>query len=105
MRRVFKVTGDAAAGIELTEESAKLAGDRNNFFYADESGSYVVGPLSILTEPQNIRMAGMFVMPTAYEMTLPSTAVTPVPQLIADPPIEGFANLAQSVAQFISELI
>jgi hypothetical protein len=82
-----------------------MSGNRENFFYADESGAYVVGNTSFLAEPQNIRFAGMFRFLTAYEMMIPSTVVTPRPMLYPESPVEGFSSLAESVAEFISELI
>lgn len=105
MKRVLKVTPTTDAGIEVTEQSARLSGNSENFVYADDSGVYCVGPVSFLSEPDNMRIAGMFRFPTAYEMTIPSTVVSPRPMLIPDPPIEGFTNLAEAVADFISELI
>lgn len=105
MKRVLKVTPTTDAGIEITENSSKISGDRDNFLYVDDSGVYCVGPVSFLSEPQNMRVAGMFRFPTAYEMAIPSTVTTPRPMLIADPPVEGFSNLASAAAKFISELL
>lgn len=105
MKRVLKVSPTTDAGIEVTEKSARLSGNNENFVYTDESGVYCVGPVSFLSEPQNMKIAGMFRFPTAYEMSIPSTAVSPMPMLIPDPPIEGFTSLANAVAEFISELV
>lgn len=105
MRRIIKVTPTTDAGLEVTEQSSRLSGDRENFLYVDESGIYCVGNISFLAEPQNMRIAGLFKFPTAYEMAIPSTATTPRPMLIPDPPIEGFASLASAVTEFISELL
>ena len=105
MKRVLKVTPTTDAGIEVTENSSRISGNRENFVYIDESGVYCVGPVSFLSEPQNMRIAGLFRFPTAYEMAIPSTVTTPRPMLIPDPPVEGFASLASAVAEFISELL
>lgn len=105
MKRVLKVTPTTDAGVEVTEQSAKLSGNSENFIYTDDSGIYCVGPVSFLSEPENMRIAGMFRFPTAYEMAIPSTAVSPRPMLIPDPPIEGFTTLAEAVAEFLSELL
>ena len=105
MKRIFKVTPETDAGVEVTEQSARLSGNRDNFVYTDDSGIYCVGSVSFLAEPQNMRVAGLFRFPTAYEMAIPSTAITPRPMLIPDPPVDGFTNLASAVAEFISELL
>ena len=104
-RRVIKATNNALAGLEVGENAVRLSGNRENFIYADDSGVYIVGPISILTEPENIRIAGSWTFPTAYNAALPSTAVNPQPMLIANSPVEGFTSLADQVAELLSELI
>ena len=96
---------NAAAGLEVGENAVRLSASRENFFYADESGVYVVGPISILSQPENIRIAGGYTLPTAYEAALPSTAVNPQPILVANSPVEGFTSLAEEVARLLGELV
>ena len=103
-KRVIKVADDAEAGLEVTTNATRLAGSRENFFFADQDGLFLVGSLSILTQPENIRIGTSFVFPTAYEAMLPSTTVNPQPMLIADLPVTGFASLASEVARLLAEI-
>jgi len=105
MRRIIKAARDAEAGAEITRFSSRLSGSRNSFFYTDESGCYIVGPVSILAEPQDIRIAAAWTLPTAYEAALPSTSVTPRPILTPSSPVEGFAELAAEVSRLLGELL
>jgi hypothetical protein len=104
-RRIIKVSPDALTGVEIDENSARMSGSRDTFFYTDESGCYIVGNISILAEPQNIRIAGSYTFPTAYEAQLPSTAVNPTPILIAHSPVEGFSDFASQVSDLLGELL
>ena len=63
--KVFKFRPSAQAGLEVAANSVRLSGSRESFIYADESGVYIVGNMSILAEPQNIRVAGGYTFPTA----------------------------------------
>ena len=104
MKRVIKVHETAAAGLEIGPEAAKLAGSRENFFFANDRGCYIVGPISILTETQNIRVSANYRMPTPYELAIPSTIVTPQPVLIENSPVEGFSSIAEEIASLLGEL-
>lgn len=105
MARTIRVTGESAAGVEVSEGSVKAYSANENLIYVDSTGVYIAGNMSILTEPNNIRISSLFKFPTAYQMMLPSTTVSPQPQLIPSAGVEGFASLAADVARFLSELI
>lgn len=103
-RRVIKASQDSLSGLVVEENKVLLAGNNENFFYADESGCYIRGPMSIRTDPDNIRIASGYTFPTAYECMLPSTAVNPTPILVVNSPVEGFAAFAGEVADLLGEL-
>ncbi len=104
-RRVIKASSEALAGLEIGENAVRLSGNRENLFYADESGCYIIGSVSILAEPQNIRIGSGFTLPTAYQAQLPSTTVNPQPILIANSPVQGFADFAGEVATLLGQLL
>ena len=104
-RRVIKASPDALAGLEVQENAVRLSGSNENLFYSDESGCYIVGPISIKTNPENIRIGTGYTFPTAYQAVLPSTAVNPQPILIANSPIEGFSDFAGEVAELLGQLL
>jgi hypothetical protein len=104
-RRIIKASQDSLAGLEVGENFSRLSADRENLVYVDESGCYIVGKISILTEPENIRIGGGFTLPPAYKAQLPSTAVNPQPILISNSPVQGFTSFAQEVATRLGELL
>jgi hypothetical protein len=104
-RRVIKASQDALAGLEIGENAVRLSGNRENLLYVDESGCYIVGNVSILAEPENVRIGSGLTFPPAYKAQLPSTAVNPQPILIANSPIQGFTDFASEVADLLGELL
>lgn len=104
-RRVFKSSKDAVAGIELTDTSAKLIGDSNNFVAVNHEGIYLKGNISMITDGTGIRRGALFVqMPDMLRM-IPSTIITPNPVQIPVPPVTGLINLAKDLAFFLSLLV
>ena len=104
MPRVIKSGVESTAGVVVSDNTVKMYGDKNNLFYTDETGVYIVGPVSITAQPENIKIASMFNFPTAYEMMVPSTVVTPRSMLVPSQGMEGFANISSIVAKLFSEL-
>ncbi len=104
-RRVFKAYPDADAGLEIGRNAVRLSGGRESLIYIEANGVYIVGPMSILAQPENIRIGASWTLPPAYKAALPSTAVNPQPILEANSPVEGFSSLAEEVASLLGELI
>lgn len=104
-RRVFKSSPDSMAGLVIEEQFAQLNGNNENFFYADESGCYIRGPMSIHSDPDQIRINTTFTFPAAYKAMLPSTAVNPTPLLEVNSPIQGFSDFANEVADLLGQLL
>jgi len=104
-RRILKASSDSLAGLELNENSSRLAGSNESFFYTDDSGCYIVGNISIRANPENIRIGTSYTLPTAYKAQLPSTAVNPQPILVANSPVSGFTSFAQEVADLLGQLL
>ncbi len=103
--RVIKASPDAMAALEIKEASSRIAGNNENFFYADESGCYISGHISIRTDPEQIRIATGYTFLPAYQAQLPSTVVNPTPTLIANSPVEGFSAFADAVSDLLGELL
>lgn len=104
-RRIIKAAPDSLAGLDIGENAVRLSGNTENLIYVDGSGVYIVGPISILTEAENIRVATNYTFPTTYQCTLPSTTVNPQPILVEQSPIQGFTSLAEEVARLLGELV
>lgn len=105
MRRILKASEHASAGVEIGESAVRMSGSRENFFYTDGSGCYIVGPVSFLAQPENIRVAANYVLPTAYEGAIPSTLASPQAIFVENSPVEGFADLAEEVGRLLGELL
>lgn len=105
MRRIIKASDESTAGLEVGEASVRLSGDRTSFFYSDASGVYLVGNVSILAEPQNVRIGANYIFPTAYKGQIPSTLASPQAIFVEDSPVEGFTELADSVTSLLAELL
>ena len=104
-RRIIKSSPDAQAGLEVGEQAVRLLGSRETGLYMDPSGVYVIGNISLLAQPENIRVAGSYTFPSANKARLPSTAVNPQPILVDNSPVEGFSDLASQVAELLGRLV
>jgi hypothetical protein len=105
MSRILKATPDAQAGVSIGREAVRVAGSRESFFYADRSGCYITGKISLVTNPEDIRIGTLWTLPRGYLGQLPSTTATPQPMYVINPPITGFADIAAEVARLLSELV
>jgi len=105
MKKTFKLGPESKAGVEVTDRNTSMYANRENFITVDESGVYTVGAQSWLTTPENIRVAGLWTQNTAYKQMIPSTVVTPEPNLIISPPVQGIKQIVQAVEIMKSLLI
>jgi hypothetical protein len=105
MIRYIKASDASQAGLEVGENAIRLSGGREAFFYSDASGCYIVGSISLLAEPNNIRVGSKYLFPTAYQGVIPSTLASPQPIFIENSPVQGFADLAEEVESLLSDLL
>lgn len=70
----------------------------------DESGTYVNGPMSLITMPENIRVGGFWTQNTAFLQMLPSSMAFPVPNLLVNPPLQGVQEMVDAVNWAMSML-
>lgn len=85
--RVWRVSKNSSAGIEITDNSAVVAGSRANFIAAHGAGITLMGKsISFGVPSENIREGGMFVRLNDFVQMIPSTLVTPMPNHIPYPP-------------------
>lgn len=83
--KVLKAT-DAINGpiLEVTPEMASLRGNSDfGFFTYREGGANIIkGPLSIATEPHQVRLAGLSTLNPLITSGFASTIVTPIPTCV-----------------------
>jgi len=67
--------------VEVNNEVASLRGnpDYGFFSFREGGGNIIKGPLSIATEPQNVRLSGIHILNPLINSGFPSTIVTPIP--------------------------
>jgi hypothetical protein len=104
-RRVIKASSDALAAVEVGEQFARMNGNNENFFYADESGCYISGPISIRADPSDVRIGTGYTFQPAYKAQIPSTISSPQPTIVANSPVEGFSRFAEEVAELLGDLL
>jgi hypothetical protein len=97
--KTFKANINSPAGIVVGDEVARIHGSKQNYLMCDALGTYLSGPMSFLSQTQNIRMAGLWTMNNAYNLMIPSTLGTPQAVLNVDPPIKTLENIMKGAAQ------
>ena len=103
--RVIRTSNKSKASLYLTDTSATLAGDENHFVTADDTGIYLKGPISIVTDGAGVRTGGLFVGINEFLNMIPSTIVSPIPQKVPFPPVFAVQNLVQDLSFFLSLLV
>lgn len=90
--KVLKVS-QAADGpiVESNESYVRMSGNANHgFFSFREGGANIIkGPLSIATEPHQVRLSGLSTLNPLLTSGFPSTIVTPIPTCIWNLPSAG----------------
>lgn len=98
--KTWKAKEDSSAGVQVGDNHVQATvGTANdvNGLYVDESGSYIRGKLSIMTDPGQIRVGGLWTQQSGWIQMFPSTMAFPNPNLVLSPPIHGAAQMAQAV--------
>lgn len=70
--------------VEVNDDSASIRGNSNYGFFTfrQGGGNIIKGPLSIATDPHQIRVAGITTLNPLLTTCFPSTIVTPMPTLM-----------------------
>jgi len=77
--------------VESNEVFARVCGnDNHGFFSYREGGANIIkGPLSIATQPHQVRLAGLSTLNPLITSGFPSTIVTPIPTCVWNLPSAG----------------
>ncbi len=103
--RVYKASQEGKASIEIGEAHVAVAGDSRHFVVVDDRGTTIKGPLSFVTDAMGTRRGGLFTGISDFLHMIPSTLISPIPNQIPMPPIQGLIGIQRDVAFFISLLI
>jgi hypothetical protein len=88
----LKYSDDLNAPIlEVTAELASMRGNKNYGFYTfkEGGGNIIKGPLSIATDPHQVRIAGLNTLNPLIISGFPSTIITPIPTTLFSIPGTG----------------
>ncbi len=102
--KIWKASRKSTAGMMVTETSSMMIGSPDVVVVADDRGITLAGPISIVADGMNIRRGGLFVGLNDFAQMIPSTILTPLPQQIPLPPINGLVNISKDIAYFMSLL-
>jgi len=106
--KTWKSKQDASAGMQVSDNSVQATvGTVNgvNGLYVDESGVYIRGKLSLMVNPEQIRVGGLWTQPTGWQQMFPSTMAFPNPNLIFSPSLKGASDMAQAVSWMMGLLL
>ena len=103
--KIWRATKDSEAGFMITPEIAVMAANKNVFIAAAKEGLFLSGPLSIVTMGSQVRRGGLFVEQTEWLKMIPSTMVTPIPQVLPIPPVALFSTIAKSLPFILAMMV
>jgi hypothetical protein len=107
-RKTWKADQDATAGMQVTDASVQATVatvDGANGILIDESGLYLRGKLSLMMNPEQIRVGGLWSQSSGWLQMFPSTMAFPNPNLIISSPLKGINDMAQAVSWMMGLLL
>ena len=103
--RIWRVSKDSTAGVEIGPTHALMAANRNNFFVATEIGLGLAGnSVSFMLPSEKIRHGGFFIRQNDFLQMIPSTIVTPNPNQIPFPPFGLVSSIIKDMPAFLGLL-
>lgn len=103
--KVWRVSKESKAAIEISENSALLAGSRSNFVAAHQAGVTIMGKsINFAVPSENQRHGGLFIRMNDFLQMIPTTIVTPVPNQIPYPPFALASSMMQDLPFFLAML-
>jgi hypothetical protein len=100
--RVWRVSANAKAGMQISEDTAIMAANTKNFIAVGQTGTAIAGPVNFMTTSENIRSGGLFIQMNDFIKMIPGTIVTPIPQEIPFPPVAMFAYVAKVLPSLLA---
>ncbi len=104
--QVWKAQRDSDAGLVVTPTGVSMIGNKQNAVHVDSTGVAIGGGgnVSINTTSDRIRQDGMLVQRAGISQMIPTTIVTPAPQLIPWPPLALVGVMLATIPIFIAAL-
>jgi len=103
--QIWKVDRNSTAGIVITPSAVAIVGSQDNFVSVDATGTTIAGEsIHKQTLGENERQAGIFTHINDFSQMIPTTLVTPAPQLVPYPPLAMLTTVLDSLPVFIAAL-
>lgn len=89
---------DSSNFLKVGEDYTQIAAGANSITSTKDSGNYILGPVSISSSINNIKVGNIFRFNPMLSTGIPSTMVTPMPVLKIDLPIKNIGQLSAIAA-------
>lgn len=93
--KILKEKPESSCMVIAADSYSQITAGPNSVTTTREHGNFINGPLSLSSNIDNIRVAGIYKFNPQLSTGLPSTMMTPIPTLVFDLPIK---NVASSLA-------
>lgn len=101
--KIWKANRDSAAGMMVTEKTAIMAGDKWNFFAADNSGISLIGRgITFGCTSESIHRGGVFQEMNDFVRMIPQTLVTPNSNQTPYPPVGFPVSIMRDLPMFLA---
>lgn len=102
--KVIKSSAGSDAGVVVADNVVRTSVNEDNSVVVAENGTTISGPISFVSNPNQIRVGGLWTFNTPYQMMLPSTYATPSPVLLVNPPVKQLTSIMKDTAVMIGML-
>lgn len=102
--KTIKSNSGSAAGVVVSDNSARITVNEDNGVIVDEKGTTINGPISLVTNPNQVRVGGLWTFNNPFQMMIPSTYATPSVVLMVDLPIKQLTSIMKDAAVMIALL-
>lgn len=102
--KVIKSKSDSETGLVVADNVIRMSSKEDNGIMVAENGTTISGPMSLVSNPNQIRVGGLWTFNTPYQMMLPSTYATPAATLLVSPPVQQLTTIMQDAAIMIGLL-
>ena len=99
--KMWKSEPTSLAGFACGNSVARMHGNKDNFVKCDDTGTFLSGRVSFVTQAQNIRVSTLWTFNNAFALSIPSTLGTPIPTLQFSPPTESLQYIMSGAVQMM----
>lgn len=102
--KVIKSKSTSDAGIVVADNLVRMTVKEDNGVTVAENGTTIAGPISLVSNPSQIRVGGLWTFNNPFQMMLPSTYATPSAVLMVDPPVKQLTSIMKDAGVMLGLL-